>query len=99
MAIISVRYNDESKAKAEEIANAIGLSLSNAVSIFLNRFIAEKGFPFDVTVPKQDAAFFDKDELEKAVLNAIKSADTKAELPKSAYIDSYNNIKLTDTKG
>ncbi len=99
MAIISVRYNDESKAKAEEIANAIGLSLSNAVSIFLNRFIAEKGFPFDVTVPKQDPAFFDKDELEKAVLNSIKSADSKAELPKSAYIDACNNIKFTDTKG
>lgn len=99
MAIISVRYNDESKAKAEEIANAIGLSLSNAVSIFLNRFIAEKGFPFDVTVPKQDTPVFDKKELEEAVLKAIQSADSKTELPKSAYIDSLNNIKYTDLKG
>ena len=95
MAIISVRYNDTSKAKAEEIAEAIGLSLSNVINIFLNRFIAEKGFPFSVTVPQKEKTY-DHDELEEIVLKAIKNSPSNPRLPKSSYIDlSENTIKTT----
>ncbi len=97
MAIISVRYNDDSKAQAEEIANSIGLSLSNVINIFLNRFIVERGFPFDVTAPKKQTEDFDRDELEKLVLEAIKNSPSNPQLPKSSYLDlSENTIKTTE---
>lgn len=96
MATISVRYNDELKSEAEDIADAIGLSLSNVISIFLNRFIAEKGFPFDVVVPQKNVPVFKKDALEEVVITAIKNAKANPELPKSAYIDSLSNIKYTE---
>lgn len=96
MAIISARINDSTKAAAEEVANKLGLSLSNVISVFLNRFIAEKGFPFDVTVPKTEDVLFNKDELQDIVKDAIKNSTSTPDLPKSAYIDSKdNNIKFT----
>lgn len=96
MAIISVRYNDASKAEAEEIANSIGLSLSNVINIFLNRFIVERGFPFDVTAPKKEETIFKQDELEKLVLKAIKNSTSNPQLPKSSYLDpSEHTVKTT----
>lgn len=92
MAVISARVNDRSKAEAEEIANTIGLSLSTVINIFLNRFIAEKGFPFDVTVPKKESTVFDKNELEELVIKAIKNNSSAPDLPSSIYIDPNDNI-------
>lgn len=92
MAIISARVNDQSKADAEEIANKIGLSLSTVINIFLNKFIAEQGFPFSVTVPKKSTTVFEKNELEKLVVDAIKNNSSTPDLPKSAYVDPKDNI-------
>ena len=73
MAVVSARIDDEVKKEAEEIAGSIGLSLSSVINIFLNRFIAEEGFPFSVTAPKKEktTALFDKKELEVIVKKAI----------------------------
>lgn len=96
MAIISARINDNTKAAAEEVANKLGLSLSNVISVFLNRFIAEKGFPFDVTIPKAEDVLFNQDELQAIVKDAIKNNTSTPDLPKSAYIDSKDNsLKFT----
>lgn len=96
MAMISTRVNDITKAEAEEVANKLGLSLSSVINVFLNRFIAEKGFPFDVTIPKTKDVFFNKDELQTIVKNAIKNNTSTPDLPKSAYIDSKDNsLKFT----
>ncbi len=92
MAVISARVNDQSKAQAEAIANEIGLSLSTVINIFLNRFIAEKGFPFDVKIQKTENPIFDKKELEELVIQAIKNHTTTPALPASAYIDPNDNI-------
>ena len=97
MAIISVRYSDVSKAQAEEIANSIGLPLSTVINIFLNRFIAERGFPFDVTAPKKETTMFSKEDLEERVLKAIKNSPDHPKLPKSSYIEPSEN-KLRTTK-
>lgn len=48
MATISARIDDQLKDHAEKIAESIGLPLSSVINIFLRRFIAEKGFPFEV---------------------------------------------------
>ena len=97
MATITVRYNDVSKAKAEEIANAIGISLSSAISIFLNRFIAERGFPFDVTAPAEESPLFASTDMNALFAEAINNSDNVT-LPPSAYLDEQGNLKYTDEK-
>ena len=95
MAVISVRYNDVSKAKAEAIAESIGISLSGAINIFLNRFIAERGFPFDVTAPEEDNALFKDKDVNALFLQAIKESTDSSVSPKSAYLDDSGNIRYT----
>ena len=55
MATISARVDDQLKSEAESVADAIGIPLSTAINIFLKRFSANRGFPFDVVAP-DDAA-------------------------------------------
>ena len=98
MATITVRYNDVSKAKAEEIANAIGISLSSAISIFLNRFIAERGFPFEVTVPTEESPLFASTDMNALFADAIKNSTDVSTLPPSAYLNEKGNLKYTDEK-
>ena len=96
MATITVRYNDDSKAQAEAIASAIGISLSSAISIFLNRFAAEKGFPFDVTAPSKTQALFSDVDMDMLFSEAIKNSSAVATLPPSAFLDENGNLRHTE---
>ena len=85
MATVSTRVDDRVKAEAESVANAIGLTLSTAVNIFLKRFAAEGGFPFSVTVPgNTDTTFeltkgrFNRDYLEERMQAAVLKADIES---------------------
>lgn len=96
MAVISARIDDKTKIEAEEIANSIGLSLSTVINVFLNRFVAEQGFPFNVTVPKKEYTSFERDELEALVINAIKNSDILPTSLPSCFIDPTDQkIKYT----
>lgn len=96
MAVISARIDDRTKTEAEEIANSIGLSLSTVINVFLNRFVAERGFPFSVTDPKKVATVFEKDELEALVINAVKNNTASQVSPPSSYLDPNDQaIKVT----
>ena len=48
MATISTRVDDKMKSDAEKIADEIGIPISTAINVFLKRFIANRGFPFNV---------------------------------------------------
>ena len=48
MPTISTRVDDKTKSEAEKIAAEIGVPVSTAINIFLKRFIANRGFPFNV---------------------------------------------------
>ena len=45
--------NAEVKEKAKEILAHYGLSLSDAVNIFLTQVVLEKGIPFPVRIPNE----------------------------------------------
>ena len=48
-------YLDENiKDQAKEIFNQYGLSLSQAVNIFLTQSVLNRGFPFDVKIPNEN---------------------------------------------
>ena len=82
MATITVRYNDVSKAKAEEIANAIGISLSSAISIF--------------TAPAEESPLFASTDMNALFAEAIKNSAGVPTPPPSVYLDEQGNLKYTD---
>lgn len=46
--ILHIRVEPKVKEKAEEILNDLGLSISEAVNVFLNQVILNEGIPFEI---------------------------------------------------
>ena len=61
---INVRTEPDTKENAEAVFSSFGLSLSDAINVFLNMSIMEGGFPFAVKQPR-----FNK-ETEEAMAEA-----------------------------
>ena len=51
-ATVNVRVEPEVKERAEAIYSSFGLSLSEAVNVFLHKTILEGGLPFDLRQPR-----------------------------------------------
>lgn len=49
--MLHVRIDDETKLQAQQALKAMGMSVSDAVRIFLTRVVAEQAIPFDIRVP------------------------------------------------
>ena len=49
---INVRTEPQTKSGAEAVYSSFGLSLSDAINVFLNMSILEGGFPFSVKQPR-----------------------------------------------
>lgn len=66
--MVHVRVDEETKAKATEALAAMGLSVSDAVRVFLLRVIAEQQMPFTLRVPNAmtRAAMHEADEIARA---------------------------------
>lgn len=52
--MIHIRVDDETKEKATATLNALGLSVSDAVRLFLKRVVIEQAVPLDLKVPIAD---------------------------------------------
>ena len=50
-ATVRARIDSKVKEEAEAIFNELGLSMSQAITLFLNRVRYEKGLPFDLRLP------------------------------------------------
>ncbi len=46
--ILHIRVEPKVKEKAEETLNDLGLSISEAVNVFLNQVILNEGIPFEI---------------------------------------------------
>lgn len=53
-AMVHVRVDEQIKAQAHETLAAMGLSVSDAVRVFLMRVVAEKRMPFTLKVPNAE---------------------------------------------
>lgn len=51
MAQINFRIDDETKRAAEALFKSLGLTMSSAITVFLNQSINERGIPFMVRAP------------------------------------------------
>jgi len=49
--MLHVRVDDETREKATEALDAMGLSMSEAVRLFLRRVVADQAFPLELKVP------------------------------------------------
>jgi DNA-damage-inducible protein J len=52
--MLHVRVDDETKAQAAKALDAIGLSMSQAVRMFLRRVAVDQSFPFELKVPNAE---------------------------------------------
>ena len=66
--MIHVRIENDDKAQATKALAAMGLTVSDAVRVFLKRVVAEQALPFDLRVPNAAtlAAMTEADQLLKA---------------------------------
>ena len=76
-ATINVRIDPDTKSDAEKLFSYFGMSISEAITIFLYKSIMEGGLPFDVKQPR-----FNK-ETEAAMQEA--RSIMKGELPAKRY--------------
>ena len=58
----SIKLDVEIKAKAKEIFKELGITMGEAVNIFLSQVALHKGLPFEVKIPN--------DETKKAIEDA-----------------------------
>jgi DNA-damage-inducible protein J len=50
----SIKLDVEVKAKAKEIFKELGISMGEAVNIFLSQVTLHKGLPFEVKIPNEE---------------------------------------------
>jgi DNA-damage-inducible protein J len=68
--------NADIKEKAKEILSRYGLSLSDAVNIFLTQVVLEKGIPFRIQIPNETTKRVleevrEKKNLEEVTLDSL----------------------------
>jgi len=51
---INIRLEGRLRDDAERILKRLGVSISEAVNIFLSQVVLQKGFPFDVKIPNEE---------------------------------------------
>ena len=75
--MLHVRVDEETKAQATEALAAMGLSMSDAVRLFLRRVAADQAMPFELKVPnaKLRQAMAEADEIAKAPKARFAKAD------------------------
>lgn len=54
-ASISMKVDPQIKAEAESIYGSLGMTLTEAINIFLHKSILEGGLPFDVRQPRYNS--------------------------------------------
>ena len=101
---VTIRVNRELKENAEALFDYLGLSMSNAVNIFLRKAVDQKGIPFSVNTGKKDDDTLNANEVTSAFINAVNYEITnkqKNNLPvarydtksKRAYLEYNDNTR------
>lgn len=77
-ASIYARVKPNVKSEAESILEELGLSMSNAVELFLNQVVIQRGLPFDVKLsPKRPLVMskLTQQEFDSAISKGIEDID------------------------
>ena len=86
-AMLHVRLDEHTKAKATEALEAMGLTVSDAVRLFLRRVVSDQALPFELKVPnaRTRSAMAETDEIARTHRARFATADALfADLEKSS---------------
>ena len=75
--VITTRIDPELKADIEEIFSTLGLTTSQAITLFLNQVALRQGLPFDVAIPTPNQETIDALEEGKFPENLPKFESTQ----------------------
>ena len=88
---INLRIDPKIKSQAEELFLSFGISVTDAINIFLNTYIINDGFPFQIVQPR-----YNKDtELAIEEARKIIAGELKAKTYNSAK-ELLDSIELED---
>ena len=77
---LHIRVEPDVKIKAEETLNDLGLSITEAVNVFLNQVILHDGIPFKIEKPKYNKETIQAMEDVKSGKNLSKTFDSVYEM-------------------
>lgn len=97
MTTISARIDDQLKSDADRIADSIGITLSAAITVFLKKFVSERGFPFEVKAPAQriDPLALSTDEISLLVKQSIGAPPSERKMPPVTFFDPQTQQMVT----
>lgn len=52
-AMVHARVDAETKSQAQGVLNELGMTLSEAISLYLRQIVFRKGIPFEVKIPNE----------------------------------------------
>lgn len=73
---LHIRIEPSVKQKAEETLNDLGLSITEAINVFLNQVILNDGIPFEIKKPKYNKETIQAIEDTKNGKNLSKTFDS-----------------------
>ncbi|GEM_PF-786732 len=79
--MIRSRIDASLKIEAQSLLDGMGLSMSEAIRLFLHQVVAEKGLPFPVKLSKEAA-----EEHDRWFRQQVKSAVEEADKPGAVFI-------------
>jgi addiction module RelB/DinJ family antitoxin len=83
-AILRARVDSEKKTAAEVVLSKLGISLGDAINMFLGQVSIQKGIPFPLTTrPHLDLGNASIGEIERRYADRIPNAGTRAALKES----------------
>ena len=78
--ILHIRLEPSVKQRAEKTFNELGLSITDAINVFLNQVILHDGIPFEIRKPKFNKETIEAIEDAKKGKNLSKTFDNVDEM-------------------
>lgn len=75
-ATINMRVSPEIKSSAESIFASLGMTLTEAINVFLHKSVMEGGLPFDVRQPRYNAETEAAVRVARDIMSGKAEADT-----------------------
>ncbi len=72
---VQVRIDEQTKAQAKKVLNALHLSMSEAICLFLRQVVLHRGIPFEVKLPNELTAKTLRESEEGIDLHRVSSVD------------------------
>ena len=80
--IVRVRINEQLKNDATAVLESMGLTMSDAIRIFLKRVVDEKALPFTLKMPRHlDASQMSKEEFDALMEQSFRDVEEGRVVP------------------